>query len=290
MRLFTFGCSITQFFYPTWADLLIWHFGDKMELSENWGKSGAGNQYIFTRIWEADSIYNFNKDDIVIVQWSAMFRDDRFILNHGWHVAGNLYHGQLKHEPLELNNYKYSSQYQWADPIHCVMRDCAMIASIKTMLKERGCKAIYFNFGDFYDTKSNKDSALNFKDSLTEKSVNSILNQYQNFIETDLPPIMEWNGYSNENIKDYMESRPLTLANVGDDLSEARPEMHPLPFEYALYLEEFILPLLGETSLNDNAVKLAEHYQEKLLTQRLPVLSKLGWVEQNTEKVGWSDD
>jgi len=290
MRLFTFGCSITQFYYPTWADLLSWHFGNRMSVSENWGRSGAGNQFIFTRIWEADSIYHFNSNDIVVVQWTAMPRDDRFITGHGWHTAGNLYHGQLKNDPMELNNYSYSSQYEWADLNHCVMRDCAMIASVKTMLAERGCKTVYFNFGNFYNNLSEKDSTLDFTKPLNNNSTNAILNQYKKYISTDIPPIMEWNGYTEDQLNEYVESRPITLANIGDDVSEARPEMHPLPFEYADYLEQFILPNLGESELNDRAIKLAEHYQEKLITQRLPVLSKLGWTEQNTDKIGWSDD
>ena len=26
MRTFAFGCSLTQYFYPTWADILIHHY------------------------------------------------------------------------------------------------------------------------------------------------------------------------------------------------------------------------------------------------------------------------
>jgi hypothetical protein len=268
MRLFTFGCSITQFFYPTWADLLIEHFGT----GENWGRTGAGNQYIFTRIWEADRINHFNKDDIVIVQWSSMFRDDRFIEGHGWHLAGNIFHGQLLDEPLELNNFKYKSQYQWADQMHMVMRDCAMIASIRTMLKERGCKTIFFNFSNL---------------KTDHVRINEILNHYKEHLETDAPSIMEWNGYEH---KDYIKTRPMVINNQGDDISTIRPEMHPLPFEYAEYLETFILPKLNQDKLSQNAVLLAEEYQTKLTENQPAALSSLGWTEQNTDKIGWSDD
>jgi len=268
MRLFTFGCSITQFFYPTWADLLIEHFG----YGENWGRTGAGNQYIFTRIWEADRLNHFNENDIVIVQWSSMFRDDRYIEGHGWHLAGNIFHGQLIDEPLELNNFRYKSQYQWADQTHMVMRDCAMIASIRTMLEQRGCKTVFFNFADV---------------NTEHKKINEILNYYKEYLETDAPGIMDWNGYNN---KDYVNSRPMILNDPSDNISNIRPEMHPLPFEHADYLEKFILPKLDESQLLSSAVKLAEEYQTKLTECQPAVLSALGWTEQNTEKLGWSDD
>jgi len=290
MRLFTFGCSLTQFFYPTWADLLIAHYHDRADVLENWGKSGAGNQYIFTRIWEADSIYHFNEDDIIVVQWTAMYRDDRWIEKNGWHCAGNLYHGQLSDKPMNLNNYNYTSQWQWADPIHCVMRDCAMISSIKAMLEQRGCKTVYFSFNDFYNKKASRDAVLDQTKSLDDTCINGILNQYKEYINTDALPIMEWNGLTDEHFEAYSKTRPLTVANPGDTVDEIRPELHPLPFEHARYLEEQILPLLGEQELNSTAVELAEIFQTRIEQASPAVLALLGWTDMNTDKIGWSDD
>jgi hypothetical protein len=289
-RLFTFGCSLTQFFYPTWADLLTWHLGKDIVMAENWGKSGAGNQFIFTRLMEADSIFNFTKEDIIIIQWTSMFRDDRWIEGNGWHNAGNLFHGQLKNEPMTLNNFDYKDQYQWADQVHCVMRDCAIIKATKIFLENKGCTYLNFQFADFYNDLSDKDSKLDYSKPLTPASINGILNQYKEFLSTDLQPIMDWNGYDPKNPKKYADGRPICLANMGDRLDEARAEMHPLPFEYADYLEKFILPKLGYKKLNQKAIELAEHYQAKLTEQNLPILSKLGWIELNTDKIGWSDD
>ena len=45
-RLFTFGCSVTEFIWPTWADIL----GREFDYYENWGRVGAGNLYIFNSI------------------------------------------------------------------------------------------------------------------------------------------------------------------------------------------------------------------------------------------------
>ena len=51
MRIFAFGCSLSQYFYPTWADVAIYEYKQKGYHGENWSRSGAGNQYIFTRLW-----------------------------------------------------------------------------------------------------------------------------------------------------------------------------------------------------------------------------------------------
>ena len=170
-RLFTFGCSLTQFFYPTWADLLIWHLGESTDTSENWGKSGAGNQFIFTRLMEADSIFNFTKDDLIVIQWTSMYRDDRWIEGTGWHNAGNLFHGQLKHEPMTLNNFDYTDQYQWADQVHCVMRDCAIIKATEVFLKDKGCTYIKFQFADYYNDLSDKNSKLDYTKAIAISKV-----------------------------------------------------------------------------------------------------------------------
>ena len=90
MRVFAFGCSLTQYFYPTWADVLIHDYKSKgATVGENWGRSGAGNQYISTRLWEANTEYNFTKDDVILLQWSSFFREDRYHMGKGWHTPGN---------------------------------------------------------------------------------------------------------------------------------------------------------------------------------------------------------
>ena len=65
MRIFAFGCSLSQYFFPTWADILIHQYKNKGYQGENWAKSGAGNQYINTRLWEANTVHKFNKEDII---------------------------------------------------------------------------------------------------------------------------------------------------------------------------------------------------------------------------------
>ena len=67
-RLFTFGCSMTKSFYPTWADIL----GRNWEYSENWARSGVGNTFIFNSIIECDHRNHLTPEDTILILWTAM--------------------------------------------------------------------------------------------------------------------------------------------------------------------------------------------------------------------------
>ena len=76
-RLFTFGASETRYHWPTYADII----GTCWKEFENWGKSGAGNQYIFNSIIECDARNNFNENDTILVLWAPPPRIDYYQYN-----------------------------------------------------------------------------------------------------------------------------------------------------------------------------------------------------------------
>lgn len=89
-RLFVFGCSFTQWCYPTWADILATS-NPNIEYY-NYATGGAGNQFIFTKLQQADINYKFTKRDLVIVQWTNIRREDRFFDDPDkWITPGNIY-------------------------------------------------------------------------------------------------------------------------------------------------------------------------------------------------------
>lgn len=72
-RIFTFGCSFTNYIWPSWSDLL--NTTDTYDV-ENWGHSGFGNEFISKRIVECHAINNFTPDDTIIIVWSEHLRFD----------------------------------------------------------------------------------------------------------------------------------------------------------------------------------------------------------------------
>ena len=95
-KLFTFGCSFTNFKYPTYADYLAPYF----ETHSNFGFPGSGNKSIFHKISYLLHKNVIQKEDVITIQWSALAREDK-LLNDGEWVGGGL----ITNTPLYDENY-----------------------------------------------------------------------------------------------------------------------------------------------------------------------------------------
>jgi hypothetical protein len=70
-RIFTFGCSFTEYIWPTWADIIL-----KDNKGYNFGKTGAGYDQIMYSILEADRQYTFTHEDKIIIMFTTPIRWD----------------------------------------------------------------------------------------------------------------------------------------------------------------------------------------------------------------------
>ena len=122
-RLFTFGCSFTNYRWSTWADCLAPEFDE----FQNWGQSGGGNHYIFNSVMEADQRHHFDSNDTVVVCWSTFLRDDRYV-DKRWHTLGNMFNCPI-YDPVYLKTH--------VDERGCVIRDFAYIKAVKTLLESK---------------------------------------------------------------------------------------------------------------------------------------------------------
>lgn len=95
-RIFTFGCSFTDYVWPTWADVVAYQ--TKIP-TFNGGRSGIGNVGISCRIVEYDQKFKFTADDLILVMWTSWTREDRY-RNGDWLAGGNVF-----------NNHFYDSQF-----------------------------------------------------------------------------------------------------------------------------------------------------------------------------------
>lgn len=84
-KLITFGCSFTDYSWPTWADIMAL---DQDCEYENWAVGGGGNQQIARR-----ALYRHSRGmaptDTVMIQWTSITREDRW-LNHRWVAEGSV--------------------------------------------------------------------------------------------------------------------------------------------------------------------------------------------------------
>jgi len=123
-RFFAFGCSFTNYYWLTWADLL----SDNFDHYENWGRSGGGNQFIFNSVMECDQRNQFTKDDTIIICWTSADREDRY--TDEWLLPGNIYT-----QPF----YDQSWVKKFVTEKGCLIRDLALIKAIKNFLDYKGC-------------------------------------------------------------------------------------------------------------------------------------------------------
>ena len=86
MKLITFGCSFTDYSWPTWADIIARDLDCEYE---NWAIGGSGNQQIARRIMYRDQLLGWQPDDLIMVQWSSITREDRY-MQDGWVSQGSV--------------------------------------------------------------------------------------------------------------------------------------------------------------------------------------------------------
>jgi len=70
-RFFAFGCSYTNYFWPTWADFI----GSNFNIYANFGRGGASNTYIMNKLFEWNDTIQFNPEtDYILVMFSGISR------------------------------------------------------------------------------------------------------------------------------------------------------------------------------------------------------------------------
>lgn len=87
-RFFAFGCSFTNYRWPTWADVIAHEIPDANYV--NRALPGAGNQYICTNLSQAIRYFDIGENDLVAIMWSTFYRYDSY-KRWAWNVPGNIY-------------------------------------------------------------------------------------------------------------------------------------------------------------------------------------------------------
>lgn len=153
-RFFAFGCSVTNYKWATWADII----GQDIEFYENWGEPGGGNAFIFNSIIEANTRYNFTKDDLVIVFWSTKEREDRYLNNKWFHAT-----------PSSIES-KYGSEWIqkfYFDSRSFLIRDVALMKAAQDLLFAKDCDWAMLSWYEFFNSVKLRDQ---LKDSPAKKT------------------------------------------------------------------------------------------------------------------------
>ena len=248
-RFFAFGCSFTNYKWLTWADII----GHDIEYYENWGQPGAGNHYIFNSVIEADSRYNFDKNDLVIIFWSPKEREDRYS-NNEWLIASSS--GQER-----IYGKDWVKKYG-TDTRGFLIRDLAYMKAIQTILKNKKCDWANFTWYEFFNSEELREpfKKSEDKESLLQLWKKTSQEVYQGgaiaefFDDRDVIELYQ----------DVFTNVDATYKWFNDGRIESRVvpdnDLHPTP-EEALKFLDWVWP---NNTLSDSARELTKQWQLKI--------------------------
>ena len=94
-RVFTYGCSVTQHIWPTWADIVLHSARINCYSVFNAGRSGIGNTGIKRSVIQTHEKYRITEEDTLLVMWTSWLREDRL----------TQYDTQRNPKDVEANNF-----------------------------------------------------------------------------------------------------------------------------------------------------------------------------------------
>jgi hypothetical protein len=209
-RVFTFGCSFTSYYWPSWADI-IFQETPKAELY-NFARAGSGNLMISSRLAEVNSRFRFNNDDLVLVMFTSPTREDRWLTDGGWLTLGNIY-----------NQDRYSKEWvrEFADERGYLIRDHALLDLALSFLETMPCDSYCM---PSVPLVANSERPGMF-DKETNKDISDLYSERMSRLPKSFYDFKYDKEYNSSHIK-FGDGHPTTmmyyqyLKNIGFNLSE----------------------------------------------------------------------
>lgn len=158
----------------TWADIL----GSQFSEYQNWGQAGGGNKYIYHSLMEADQRHRFGSTDTVVVCWTNIMRDDRYVKERGWITLGN-----IATSPIFTKEFIADSVCERG----YLLETLNLIKGAKETLQNRGCKWRFLSMVPIMQPDNNDDRKLDYND---------ITDVYQDVIDCILPSFTDILGHA----------------------------------------------------------------------------------------------
>ena len=258
MRVWGFGCSFTQYFYPTWADILIHEVEQQGHTGENWGSCGKGNLYIANKVMECHARNQLGPNDYVFICWSNYFREDAHTDKLGWHTPKSIFR-QTEYKDGTVNGFGSVKYY--------AMRDLALIQSTKLSLQALGVNQYHF-------------SILPMTGG--DRGIDKVSNVYN--LEFDGPAMMSSLGLM---LQDEETKRNRIRSFPPENPIDTLEEWHPLPYEHLEYIEKYIQPKVNwlNTGVTENTKSFVDSWNNKIFSMPEPVdLGATGWKNKKIEQ------
>jgi len=246
-RLFTFGCSFTNYAWSMWPEIIS---HDLQIPLYNFGRTGAGNQFIANTITQADAKYKFTSDDLIIVCWSNVCREDRWIVGE-WLLPGNIF-----------TQHEYDSKWidKFVDPLGYLIRDLSTISLVNNLLKSKNCQYHFLSMIDIFysaNQRNEKESSFNSfnrvepNTSETIDVIHELLTYYQADIKKINKSFFEilWDNNIQQKLNFELER-----------FNGSFQDGHPLPKESLKYLST----IFSEHKFREETVNRIEEIDSKI--------------------------
>jgi len=260
-RLFTFGCSHTQWSYPTWADFLATGYNH----FENWGLKGAGNRAIVERLSECLMQNQLTSDDTVVIQWTDFHRFDIHNPTKEWRTSWNC-NGSLLHSEDSLNFIKH----HWFEGSY-IYHTFNFVHFAINMLNNLPCKWVMFSRNDLTRDIDRFQQLQLYKPLFNDPHWISPMRDYlerTNFQGTTLNLYKVKRNMWGDEVKSFV--------NKIDD--------HPTPEVHAAWLKECLLPRLGVT-IDESFIDKVNKQYNKVKFEEMEEDELFNFVEWND--AGW---
>lgn len=247
-RLFAFGCSLTYYSWPTWADLISQEFDQYY----NFGVMGCGNQFIQFTVYEADALFSLNESDTVLIMASHPFRNDTFALDdHNylrWQSRGYVY------QPSNDDIYTDKWLREFWSSEQGYMYSWLALKSITHFLNSKGVK---FKIVPGFDWTYNGLPMECSNDSF----IQPYINQIEEYLHVKTP-------FYNWTRDTYSEDQFLTFNGIRDD--------HPTVAMHGEYVKQFLPEFFTEKVANSVCI---------LNSQVNTVVHQKNWLNPNFSKI-----
>ncbi len=152
--MFTFGCSHTCYYWPTWADMISLEYKDYY----NFGQPGTDNLSILNKLIRANDYFKITKDDTVLIMLTSWDRIDYYDDLAGWNGIGGITGDGVEeiYGRKFIENHMENYDYQ-------IEKTYTILKSIKLILDSIGCK---YRIKNAFSTEGNcNGSEILFKKS-----------------------------------------------------------------------------------------------------------------------------
>ena len=236
-RLFAFGCSFTKYFWTSWPELVA----DALDVPfYNFGRSGAGNQYIANVLMQTDKRYKIKEDDMVIISWTNVCREDRWAKGN-WLLTGNVY-SQGIYDDVFVDKF--------ADPVGYYIRDLATMNLVKEFLDHKGCQYKFLSMCNILE-RQDQGEDYNLIEEKYMAMYTHVANLYKDITDIVLPSFYEvlWEDNIHKNKFDIERQT----------LSPLFLDGHPSPIEHWKYLKT-VFDYPWPASTEEKALIAQENY------------------------------